>query len=75
MKPLLAIPLPEDIERRLEVLAEATGRTKTFYATEAILEYLDDLEEVFLAGKRMEALQRGKDHGLGSEEFWMGLDR
>jgi len=72
---MLAIRLPEDIECRLEALAKATGRTKTFYAREAILEYLDDLEDVFLAGKRMEALQRGKDRSLGGEEFWSGLDR
>ena len=72
---MLAIRLPEDIERRLEALAEATGRTKTFYAREAILEYLDDLEDVYLAGKRMEALRRGKDRSLGADEFWKGLDR
>jgi len=40
---MLAIRLSEDIERRLEALAAATGRTKTFYAREAIVEYLDDL--------------------------------
>ena len=37
---MLAIRLPEDIESRLDFLAKATGRTKTFYAREAILEYL-----------------------------------
>lgn len=70
---MLAIRLPEDIERRLQALAEATGRTKTFYARAAILEHLNDLEDVFLAGKRMEALQRGKDRSLGADEFWNGL--
>ena len=59
-RPTLAIRLPEDIEYRLEALAKATGRTKTFYAREAILEYQDDL-----GGKRVEALQRGKDRRLG----------
>ena len=72
---MLAIRLPEDIERRLGALAEATGRTKTFYAREAILEYLDDLEDVFLAGKRMESLRRGKDRSLSPDAFWNALDR
>jgi RHH-type rel operon transcriptional repressor/antitoxin RelB len=33
----------------LEKLAKNTGRTKTFYAREAILEHLEDLEDVYLA--------------------------
>ena len=70
---MLAIRLPAEIERRLEALAEATGRTKTFYAREAILEYLDDLEDAALAGKRMEDLRRGKDRSLTGDEFWNGL--
>lgn len=35
---MLAIRLPEKTEARLNVLAEKTGRSKTFYAREAILE-------------------------------------
>ncbi|HQL48255.1 MAG: hypothetical protein BWY56_01124 [Acidobacteria bacterium ADurb.Bin340] len=72
---MLAIRLSEDIERRLEALAAATGRTKTFYAREAIVEYLDDLEDAYLAGKRMEDLKRGKDRIMDPEAFWEGLDR
>ena len=41
---MLALRLPEDIERRLEALAKRSGRSKSFYAREAILEHLDDLE-------------------------------
>ena len=56
---MLAIRLPEGIEERLDILAKATGRTKTFYAREAILEYLDDLEDIYLAEKRYGALRSG----------------
>ena len=35
---MLAIRLDPEIEKRLEALAKKTGRTKTFYAREAILE-------------------------------------
>ncbi len=42
---MLAIRLPEEIEARLTELATKTGRTKTFYAKEAILEHLDNMED------------------------------
>jgi RHH-type rel operon transcriptional repressor/antitoxin RelB len=73
---MLAIRLPEDIERRLEKLAKATGRTKTFYAREAILEHLEDLEDVYLAERRLEALRAGKSHAMTLEEVEreLGLD-
>jgi len=51
---LLAIRLPEEIERRLTELAKRTGRTKTYYAREAILRHLDDLEDAYLALDRLE---------------------
>lgn len=51
---MLAIRLDPEIERRLELLAKKTGRTKTFYAREAILEHLEDLEDIYLATQRLE---------------------
>ena len=56
---MLAIRLPEGIEERLEVLAKETGRTKTFYVREAILEHLDDMEDVYLAEKRLADIRAG----------------
>lgn len=50
---MLAIRLPEEIEQRLDFLAKETGRTKTFYAREAILTYLEDLEDYYLAQKTL----------------------
>ena len=49
---MLAIRLPESIELRLTTLANETGRTKTALAREAILEYIDDLEDYHLAEAR-----------------------
>lgn len=56
---MLAIRLPTEIENRLDVLAKATGRTKTFYAREAILEHLDDLEDFYLAEGELAAVRAG----------------
>ncbi len=50
---MLAIRLPAEVEDRLAALAQATGRTKTFYAREAILEHLEDLEDLYLAEQRL----------------------
>ena len=46
---MLAIRLDPNIEERLTKLAEKTGRTKTFYAREAIEEYIEDMEDYYLA--------------------------
>ena len=51
---MLAIRLPKEIENRLNDLAAKTGRTKTFYAKEAILEHLDEMEDRYLAIDRLE---------------------
>lgn len=50
---MLAIRLPPTIEKKLENLAKKTGRTKTFYAREAILTHLEELEDKYLALKRL----------------------
>lgn len=72
---MLAIRLPSDIEERLESLAKATGRTKTYYAREAILEHLEDLEDIYLAEQTLEQLRRGKEttHSLDDVEQDLGL--
>ena len=66
---MLAIRLPEEIEARLENLAKATGRTKTFYAREAILEYLDDMEDLYIAKQRMADIQAGRSKTIPLEEL------
>ncbi len=57
---MLAIRLPKGIEERLDVLAKETGRTKTFYVREAILEHLADIEDIYLAEKRLADIRAGK---------------
>ena len=51
---MIAIRLPVDVEQRIADLAARTGRTKTFYIKEAIVEHLDDMEEKYLALDRLE---------------------
>jgi len=66
--PILAIRLPAAIEKRLERLAKRTGRTKTFYAREAILQHLEDLEDVYLAEQAYHRYLKGEDMTIPLEE-------
>lgn len=52
-RPMLALRLPPDLEARLDALAKKTGRTKSFYAREAIIEHIEDLEDLYLAEERL----------------------
>ncbi len=51
---MIAVRLPPEVEKRLKSLARKTGRTRTFYVREAILQHLDDLEDYYLAVQRLE---------------------
>ena len=50
---MLTMRLPADIEKRLELLAKRTGRTKNFYVRQAILRHIEDLEDYYLARRRL----------------------
>ena len=66
---MLAIRLPAEVERRLDALAKATGRTKTFYAREAILKHLGDLEDLYLAEQRLIDARAGKTEAVPLEDM------
>lgn len=68
---MLAIRLDKAIEARLAKLARKTGRTKTFYAREAILAHLEDLEDAHLAVQRLQAKER--TYSLGEVRRELGL--
>ena len=70
---MLAIRLPQPIEDRLNALAQETGRTKTSLAREAILEYIEDLEDFYLAEARIR--KNRKTIPLDDVERQLGLDR
>lgn len=61
---MLTIRLPRPIEKRLEKLARRTGRTKTFYAREAILEHIADLEDLYLAEDALERIRSGRERTI-----------
>ena len=74
---MLTIRLSAELEHRLEALAAATGRTKSFYARKAIVDFMDDMEDIYLAESRLEAVRAGRSrtYTLDEVERDLGLDR
>ena len=70
---MLAIRLPKEVEDRLEALAKVTGRTKTFHACEAIIEHLEDLEDVYFAEQVLTDIRSGREQMYTLEEVELAL--
>lgn len=70
---MLAVRLDPDLEARLSAVAKRTGRSKSFYARQAILEKIEELEDIALleealrdpdAGQRISHDQMMRELGL-----------
>ena len=66
---MLAIRLPLEIEERLAILAKESGRTKTFYARQAILNYLEDMEDAILGEKRLAEFEASDEKSIPIEDI------
>ena len=64
---MLAIQLSQSVEKRLEKLARRTGRTKHFHIREAILQHLEDLEDLYFAEVSLKRIRAGKDRTIPLE--------
>ena len=73
---MLAVRLPEEINFRLDRLAKVTGRTKTYYVREAIMNHLEDMEDYYLGMETLERIRKGEEKTYSSEEVRreVGLD-
>jgi RHH-type transcriptional regulator, rel operon repressor / antitoxin RelB len=56
---MLAVRLDPDLEARLTAVARRTGRSKSYYAREALREKIEELEDIAL----LEAALRDPDLG------------
>jgi RHH-type rel operon transcriptional repressor/antitoxin RelB len=66
---MFAIQLPKSIEKRFTKLVRRTGRTKTSHVCEAILNHLEDLEDVYIAERRSEQIRSGKERTIPLEKL------
>ena len=72
---MLSIRLSPEMEKRLDTLAKETRRPKSFYVREAIERSLEQLEDIYLAEKRLEDIRAGKSRvkSLAEVERELGL--
>lgn len=72
----VSLRLPDDLSQRLSNLAAQTGRSKTFYMLEAIKQHVDDLEDLYLAEKRLLDVRAGRSvaHSINDVERSLGLE-
>ena len=42
---MISIRLPKDLEKKLDILAQSTKRSKSFYVKEALTRYLEEIED------------------------------
>lgn len=68
MTRMVSIRLEDEIDQRLEFLATETGRTKTFYVREAVVEHLEALEDAFLADSVLAKVRSGEEKTLSLQE-------
>jgi RHH-type transcriptional regulator, rel operon repressor / antitoxin RelB len=61
---MLAIRLPQSIERRLEKLARRTGRTKSYYVRQAILQHIEELEDLHMAEEILQRIRSGEENTI-----------
>lgn len=66
---MLTVRLPDDIEERLNTLARTTNRPKSFYVREALERSLEDIEDIYLAEKRLEDIRAGKSKTVTLEDI------
>lgn len=57
---MIAIELPQELERWLEAVATANGQTTADDAREAIIERLEDIEDVYLAEQELIEVRAGR---------------
>jgi RHH-type rel operon transcriptional repressor/antitoxin RelB len=65
----MSLRLPADVETRLAALSSLTGRSKTFYAIEAIVEHIDDLEDAHLSHEVRARVRAGAEARIGLSEL------
>ena len=73
-KSQINVRLDDEIVERLDALARKTGRTKTFYAVEAIHQLPEDREDYFLAKDSLEAFEASGEDMLTLEDIDWGSE-
>lgn len=71
-----SIRLDTEIERRLDLLATTTGRSKAYYLRQVIEQGIGDIEDYYLAADVLERVRSGQEpvHSATDVRADLGLD-
>jgi RHH-type rel operon transcriptional repressor/antitoxin RelB len=71
----VSLRIPPSVSERLNDLVKKTGRSKTYFIREALLEHLDELEDIYAAEAIMAQVKSGEEviSSLDDVERRLGL--
>ena len=68
MRTIVGVRVPDEVDERLTNLARTTGRSKSYYVREALVEHLADLEDIYMADHVTERIRKGDERVFGIDE-------
>ena len=71
---MLAVRLDADLEQRLTAVAKRTGRSKSFYAREAIRDKIEELEDLATAEAALRDYDPGQNISVEQMRRELGLE-
>lgn len=71
---MLAVRLNPDLEARLTAVAKRTGRSKSYYARQAIEEKIEELEDIALLEAALKTYDPSKNKPLDQVMRELGLE-
>ncbi len=72
---MIAVRMPAEVEARLDNLSKRTGRTKTYYVRKAVITYLEDMEDLYLAEEEYRKIKAGaKTYSIDEVRKELGLE-
>ena len=71
---MLSVRLPKNLENRLNILAKATKRPKSFYVREALERTIEDIEDCYLAETAYEDFLKSGEKAIPLNEVECSLD-
>lgn len=66
----MTIRLSPQLDKRLNNLTKQTGRSKSFYLTQAIESYLENMEDLLIANAVLERVKMGKERTYSLDEVY-----
>lgn len=66
----MTIRLSPQLDERLSNLTKQTGRSKSFYLTQAVESYLENMEDLLIANAVLERVKMGKERTYSLDEVY-----